>query len=145
MGYGVELKSNYMDQDGINKEKEDFLKKVFEDGTVNKLKSVAENEEIFLVNEAYDNKMMHYIGVETEKNVADATRVISFPKGSYVVVEGEGKSMDELSKALTAQTFGQVLYSIPDKVYAGGPNTVVVLNEANGTFKGEMWVPVVDK
>ena len=38
------------------------------------LKAVATNDYIFIVNEAVNNKMMHYAGVMTEESLPEATR-----------------------------------------------------------------------
>ena len=91
LGFGTELTSDYTDYAGINKEKADFWQAVNQDGTLDKLKTVATNDYIFVVNEAVNNKMMHYAGVMTEESLPEATRLIQFPKGEYIVVKGEAK------------------------------------------------------
>src|SRR5699024_10072346 len=68
LGFGMEIKSEYTDHAGINKEKADFWEMVNQDGTLDKLKSIATNDYVFVVNEAVNNKMMHYIGVMTEQS-----------------------------------------------------------------------------
>src|SRR6476469_8380734 len=91
LGIGTELKSDYTDYAGIIAEKADFWRAVREDGRLDALKAVATNDYIFTVNEAVNNKMMHYAGVMTEATVPEEedSRVIQFPKGTYVVVKGE--------------------------------------------------------
>ncbi|RCX23698.1 putative transcriptional regulator YdeE [Fontibacillus phaseoli] len=145
LGIGTELKSDYTDYAGINKEKEDFWSAVKQDGRLDTLKSVAANDYIFAVNEAVNNKMMHYAGVMTEASVPDATRVIQFPKGEYLVVKGEGKTAEELSSKLTGIAFGQVLPETKNFAYVGGPNATVEMGQQNGLVFGEMWIPVVKK
>ena len=145
LGIGTELKSHYTDFAGINKEKADFWQSIQQDGTLDKLKAVATNEYIFTVNEAVNNKMMHYAGVLTEKELPEATRVIQFPKGEYVVVKGEGQTADELSNTLTGIAFGQALPEATNVAYVGGPNTTVQMGERDGLLFGEMWIPVVRK
>ena len=66
LGIGTELKSDYTDYAGINKEKADFWQAVKQDGRLDTLKAIATNDYIFAVNEAVNNKMMHYAGVMTE-------------------------------------------------------------------------------
>ena len=99
------------------------------------------------MNEAVNNKMMHYAGVmtEAEASVAGETRVIQFPKGEYLVVKGEGKTADELSNKLTGIAFGQVLPEAKNFAYVGGPNATVEMGQRNGLVFGEMWIPVVKK
>ena len=109
LGIGTELKSHYTDFAGINKEKADFWQAVNQDGRLDTLKAIATNDYIFAVNEAVNNKMMHYAGVMTEASVPEETRVIQFPKGEYLVVKGEAKTADELSNMLTGIAFGQAL------------------------------------
>ncbi|RDI40950.1 GyrI-like domain-containing protein [Falsibacillus pallidus] len=144
-GIGTELKSNYTDYAGINKEKADFWMGIGEDGKLAALKSVAVNDYIFAVNEAVNNKMMHYAGVMTDKPVPDATRMIQFPKGSYLVVKGEAETSLDLGIQLTGIAFGQALPEAKDFAYVGGPNTSVEMGKRNGLVYGEMWIPVVKK
>lgn len=75
------------------------------------MKALATNDYVFAVNEAVNNKIMHYAEViMTEASAAAAeARVIQFPKGDYLVVKGEAKTSDELNSTLTATAFGQVL------------------------------------
>src|SRR4051812_22919769 len=101
LGFGTELISDYTDYAGITKEKSDFWCAVHQDGRLDKLKTLATNDYIFAVNEAVNNKMMHYAGVMTDKSLPEATRVIDFPKGEYLVVKGEANTSEELSNMLT--------------------------------------------
>lgn len=145
LGIGTELKSDYTDFAGINKEKTDFWQTVSQDGTLDTLKAVASNDYIFAVNEAVNNKMMHYAGVMSEKSIPEATRMIQFPKGEYVVVKGEAQTADELNNKLAGIAFGQVLPSTNEVAYVGGPNATVEMGERNNLVFGEMWIPVVRK
>ncbi|AZS17887.1 GyrI-like domain-containing protein [Paenibacillus lutimineralis] len=145
LGIGTELKSDYTDFVGINKEKADFWSAVEQDGRLATLKAIATNDYIFAVNEAVNNKMMHYAGVMTEESLPEATRVIQFPKGEYLVVKGEGTTADELSNKLAGIAFGQVLPEAKDFAYVGGPNTTVQMGQRDGVVFGEMWIPVVNK
>ncbi|KYG89849.1 GyrI-like domain-containing protein [Metasolibacillus sp. FSL H7-0170] len=145
LGIGVELKSDYTDYIGINKEKSDFWQAIQEDGRLNTLKNLATNDYIFAVNEAVNNKMMHYAGVLTKETLPEATRIIQFPKGEYLVVKGEANTSEELSNQLTGIAFGQALPAAEDVAYVGGPNTTVEMGEKDGLVYGEMWIPVVRK
>lgn len=145
LGIGIELQSDYTDYVGINKEKADFWEAVKQDGRLDTLKAVAANDYIFAVNEAVNNKMMYYAGVMTEASLPEATRVIQFPKGEYLVVKGEGKTAEELSNMLTGIAFGQVLPEAQNFAYVGGPNATVEMGQRDGLVYGEMWIPVVRK
>ncbi|MDM5277599.1 GyrI-like domain-containing protein [Paenibacillus silvae] len=145
LGIGTELKSDYTDYAGINKEKIAFWQTVTQDGTLDKLKAIATNDYIFAVSEAVNHKMMYYAGVMTEASLQEEHRVIQFPKGQYLVVKGEGKTADELSNKLTGIAFGQVLPAADDFAYVGGPNTTVEMEHRDGIVFGEMWIPVVKK
>ena len=145
LGIGTELKSHYTDFAGLNKEKADFWKAIKQDGRLDTLKSIAANNYIFAVNEAVNNKMMHYAGVMTEASIPEEVRVIQFPKSEYLVVKGEGSTADELHNNLTGLAFGQVLSEAKDFAYVGGPNAAVEIGQRNGLIFGEMWIPVVRK
>ncbi|MEK4749889.1 GyrI-like domain-containing protein [Niallia sp. FSL W8-0177] len=145
LGIGTELKSDYTDYAGITKEKADFWQAVKQEGKLDALKAIATNDYIFIVNEAVNNKMMHYVGVMTEQSLPEADRMIQFPKGEYLVVKGESKTADELQNMLTGIAFGQVLPEAKNFAYVGGPNTVVEMGQQNGLLLGEMWIPVVRK
>lgn len=145
IGLGTELKSDYTDFAGINKEKTDFWQAVTEDGRLDYLKGIATNNYIFSVNEAVNSKMMHYAGVMTEAAAPEEARVIQFPKGDYLVVKGEAKTADELNNKLVGLAFGQALPEAKNFAYVGGPNTSVEMGQQNGLIFGEMWIPVVRK
>ncbi|HWI46656.1 MAG TPA: GyrI-like domain-containing protein [Rummeliibacillus sp.] len=146
-GLGTDLKSHYTDFAGLSKEKSDFWQAISQDGRLDKLKSIATNDYIFAVNEAVNNKMMHYAGVMTDAPVPaeEDSRVIQFPKGEYLIVKGDAKTSDELNNQLAGIAFGQVLPEVKDFSYVGGPNTTVELGQRNGLVFGEMWIPVVKK
>lgn len=146
-GIGIELKSHYTDFAGINKEKSDFWQAVSQDGTLDALKAMATNDYVFIVNEAVNNKMMHYAGVMTEATAPELgeSRVIQFPKGEYLVVKGEGNTVEEMSNTVTGIAFGQALAEANNVAYVGGPNAAVVMGERDGFVYGEMWIPVVRK
>ncbi len=145
LGIGTELRSDYTDYAGITKEKADFWESIKQDGRLETLKAVATNNYIFAVNEAVNNKMMHYAGVMTEASVPEASRLIQFPKGEYLVVKGEAQTAEELSNKLTGIAFGQALSEVKDVAYVGGPNATVEMGQQNGILFGEMWIPVVRK
>ncbi|GIP14734.1 transcriptional regulator [Paenibacillus montaniterrae] len=145
LGIGIELKSDYTDYAGINKEKADFWTTIQQDGTLDTLKKIAANEYIFAVNEAVNNKMMYYAGVLTEDTLPEATRMIQFPKGEYLVVQGEAETAEQLGNMLTGIAFGQVLPEAKDFAYVGGPNTTVEMGQRNGLVFGEVWIPVIRK
>ncbi|MCQ6280263.1 GyrI-like domain-containing protein [Bacillus sp. EB600] len=146
IGLGTELKSHYTDFTGLNKEKSDFWQAVSQDGRLDTLKAMAVNEYIFAVNEAVNNKMMHYAGVMAEESAApEEARVIQFPKGEYLIVKGEGNTAEELNNKLTGIAFGQVLPEAKNYSYVGGPNAAVEMGQRNGLVFGEMWIPVAKK
>ncbi|GFP76495.1 GyrI-like domain-containing protein [Clostridium fungisolvens] len=145
LGLGTELKSHYTDFVGLNKEKSDFWQAISEDGRLDALKSIAKNDYVFAVNEAVNNKMMHYAGVMTDIAAPEEARVIQFPKGDYLVVKGEATTSDELNNKLAGIAFGQVLPVVNNFAYVGGPNATVEIEKQNGLIYGEMWIPVVKK
>ncbi|MFL0245617.1 GyrI-like domain-containing protein [Candidatus Clostridium stratigraminis] len=145
VGFGTELKSHYTDFAGLNREKADFWLSVRQDGRLDTLKALAANDYVFAVNEAVNNKMMHYAGVMTEASAPEEARVIQFPKSEYLVVKGEGKTSQELNNILAGIAFGQVLPAASNFAYVGGPNAAVEMGQRNGLVFGEIWIPVVRK
>jgi len=145
LGFGTELKSDYTDFAGLSKEKADFWQAFSQDGRLDTLKAIATNDYVFAVNEAVNNKLMHYAGVMTEASAPEEARVIQFPKGEYLVVKGEGKTADELNNKLAGIAFGQVLPEAKNFAYFGGPNATVEMGQRNGLVFGEMWIPIVRK
>lgn len=144
-GIGTELRSDYTDYVGINKEKSDFWHSIRQDGRLDALQSVAVNDYVFAVNEAVNHKMMYYAGVMTDAPppASEGSRLIQFPKGEYLVVKGEATTTDELSNQLAGVAFGQVLPEVNHVVYVGGPNAAVIMGQRDGAVFGEMWIPVV--
>ena len=114
LGIGTELKSDYTDFAGINREKSTFWQTLEQNGKLKSLKAVAANDYIFAVNEAVNNKMMYYAGVMTDVTLSEESRVIQFPQGDYLVVKGEGATVDELNNTLAGIAFGQVLPTVTD-------------------------------
>lgn len=145
VGIGTELKSEYTDYAGMNKEKENFWRTVEQDGRLDALKAVAANDYIFAVNELVNRKRMYYVGVMTEASVPEEHREIQFPKGQYLVIRGEGETADDLSRMLTGIAFGQVLREADNFPYVGGPNATVEMGQRDNLVYGEMWIPVVKK
>lgn len=145
LGFGQELKSDYTDFAGLNREKSEFWQAISEDGRLDTLKGLAANNYVFAVNEAVNGKMMHYAGVLSEASAPAEARVIQFPQGEYIVVKGEGKTTAELNTKLPGIAFGEVLPQVNNFAYVGGPNTMVEIGEKDGWVVGEMWIPVVRK
>lgn len=52
-----------------------------------------------------NNKMIHYAGVMTKKSLPEATRLIQFPEGEYIVVKWKADTDEELSNKLTGIVF----------------------------------------
>ncbi|TLS48541.1 AraC family transcriptional regulator [Paenibacillus antri] len=144
-GIGTELKSDYTDYAGMNKEKETFWQTVRQDGRLDALKVVAANDYIFAVNELVNRKRMYYAGVLAGASVAEEYRSITFPKGPCLVIKGEGKTAEEMSSTLTGIAFGQVLPEADSFAYVGGPNATVEMGRRDGLVYGETWIPVVKK
>ena len=98
------------------------------------------------MNEAVNNKMMHYAGVMSEGiGTPEEARVIQFPRGEYLVVKGEEKTPYCLNNKLAGIAFGQVMPEAKNFAYVGGPNAAVEMGQRNGLVFGEMWIPVVRK
>ncbi|MCB5951997.1 GyrI-like domain-containing protein [Enterococcus sp. BWT-B8] len=143
-GIGTELISEYTDFEGLNREKHAFLEKVMHDGTLKKLRQVATNMDIYIVNEAVNNKKMFYIGV-LANTVMDEARMIQFPKSKYLVSKDKANDILTLNDSLTNLAFGHILPKANDFAYVGGPNGIVITEETKQDICGELLIPVVDK
>lgn len=84
------------------------------------MKSVAKTPELFLVNEAYDDKMMYYFGVQTDETLPEVTRNIEFPTSEYLIISGTSSDIESLAMQLTGSAFGDVLMNLSDYAYVGG-------------------------
>jgi predicted transcriptional regulator YdeE len=143
-GYGFTIESDFSDYQALAAEKSAFWKGILADGRFDKLKGLAKDGLEWSVNEVYQGKPWNYFAVETEENVEDATRLIEFPASDYVVVSATARK-DELFDQLSGLAFGQVLGEIKDYAYVGGPNGTYRKANEDGTFYGEIWIPVVQK
>ena len=98
------------------------------------MKQAAENHYFFTVNEPYNGKMMYYVGVQTSQDVPNTTRIIPFPKGTYLVVSALAESPEELRNDLTNTAFGHVLREVEDYAYVG-----VQCCSRNGSYQREIY------
>ena len=143
LGVGVELKSNYDDFAGIDKEKKAFEQKAAAEGLFTQLKSIAKEDNFYSVNKAYNNKMMYYFGVATDQTLDRETRNIEFPAGKYLVIKGSAANDEDLRAQLTYAAFGSALNELTDYAYVGGPNAVVITDHKDDTYYGEILIPLV--
>lgn len=142
--YGFTIRSDFKDMSALQQEKAEFWNTLRADGRFAKLKAAAKNDREWSVNEVYQGKPWNYFAVEAGKSVDDATRIIEFPEGTYIVVPGAGEK-EALFDQLTYLAFGEVLPQITDYAYIGGPNATYRVDNGDGTYYGEFWVPVVKR
>jgi predicted transcriptional regulator YdeE len=125
-------------------EKADLWRELQADGRWAALKAKARGPLEFGINEAVDGQFMYYAGVFTDEVVEDATRVINFPAGEYLVIRATGKG-DEIWGNLDMAAFGEILPQAEDFAYVGGPNANVMFSEEDGIITGQKWIPIVRK
>ncbi|KRL99102.1 GyrI-like domain-containing protein [Liquorilactobacillus satsumensis] len=145
LAIGTQLKAGFQDYAAIEAAKNVFWQAVNQDGRLAKLRAIASDSDLFIVNEAVDGKMMYYIAVRSKQTLPEATRRIEFPAGEYVVVPGTANSEKALADTVTNTAFTQVLGQIPNYAYVGGPNAAVISKTAAQTATGAMLIPVVKK
>ncbi|WP_125571068.1 effector binding domain-containing protein [Lacticaseibacillus songhuajiangensis] len=143
LGIGTELKSHYTDFAGMAAEKSAFWNAVQADGRLEELQAIAADNKLFFVNEAYQNKMMYYVAVRSDKDFASADRRIEFPAGEYVLVDGTGADAYSAAEGVIGAAFGGVLGQLSDVAYVGGPNAAAVEAQTDGTYAAKMYIPVV--
>jgi predicted transcriptional regulator YdeE len=143
-GYGFTIQADFQNPQALIAEKTVFWNNLKTDGRFDKLKKVAKDAREWSVNEVYQGKPWNYFAVETRAEIADATRIIEFPESEYIVVSGRGEA-STLFDQLTYHAFGEILPTIPDYAYIGGPNATYREVGAEAETYGEFWVPVVKK
>lgn len=143
LGIGTTLTGDYSE---IPAQKQTFWDTISKDGRWTNLLKQAKNNLQFAVNEAIDGAMHYYAGVETnDAPTKDDERAVQFPSSEYLVVSGEADTALNLFNQLEGAAFGEVLPSLNDKAYVGGPNAAVITGNTDDGVKGEMWIPLSDK
>jgi len=143
-GYGFTIQAPFTDFAALAAEKKAFWEGLQADGRFDRLRKLAKDGLEWSVNEVFQGKPWNYFAVEAKALVEDATRLIEFPDSDYLVVAGSG-DRESLFDQLTGQAFGQVLGQVNDYAYVGGPNGTFRRENADGTYSGEIWIPVVKK
>lgn len=125
-------------------EKASLWAEIEADGRWDALKATATAPLEFGVNEAVDGQFMYYAGVLTNVEVTDATRVINFPAGEYLVIKATGTD-NEVWPALDKAAFAEILPQATDFAYVGGPNANVQMAVNDGVITAQKWIPIVRK
>lgn len=145
LGLGTILTGDYRQ---IPAQKQTFWQQVTTDGRYQALQQQAQNALQFAVNEAVDGVMHFYAGVQTAADVTTDSadeRAIQFPASDYLVVTDSADTALDLFNQLEGAAFGQILPSLTDQAYVGGPNTSVITATTATEVKGELWVPLSAK
>jgi len=143
-GYGFTIQADFTDFQKLAEEKVSFWAGLQADGRFDKLKKLAKTPLEWSVNEVFQGQPWNYFAVEPSSDVEYASRMIEFPDSDYLVIEGQGEK-EGIFDQLSGQAFGQVLPSLTDYAYIGGPNGTFREALADGTYRGEIWIPVVAK
>ncbi|MDR0199218.1 MAG: GyrI-like domain-containing protein [Streptococcaceae bacterium] len=139
-GYGFGIEGDFA---GAAKLKQDFLATITNDGRLEALQKASTDGFDWSVNDVYQGKPHTYFAVATAEKL-QSTRVIDFPAGDYVVIPGVADK-SSFFDTLAGIAFGQVLPTITNYAYVGGPNATWRKENADGTCEGEIWIPVVTK
>lgn len=115
------------------------------DGRLKQLTDLAPDSKLFAINEAYQDEMWYYAGVQSDAEAPAGARSIAFPDAQYLVVVGTAATPGELFGRLEGEAFGQVLPNNDDYAYVGGPNAAVELSTDADGVHGELWIPVQAK
>ncbi|ETY74373.1 effector binding domain-containing protein [Lactiplantibacillus fabifermentans] len=143
LGIGTTLAGSYQE---LPAQKQAFWTKTVTTPRYQTLRDNAQNAYEFAVNEAIDGKMYYYAGVQTDMQpTTDEERAIQFPASDYLVVQGQADTALNLFAQLEGAAFGQVLPSLTDQAYVGGPNATVITAKAHDQVTGEMWIPLAHK
>ncbi|MFC6181583.1 effector binding domain-containing protein [Lactiplantibacillus daowaiensis] len=145
LGLGTTLSGDYQQ---LPAQKQAFWQQVTTTPRYQALKASAKNAWEFAVNEAIDGVMYFYAGVQTATDVqpaADTERAIQFPTSSYLIVKGTADTAINLFGQLEGAAFGQILPSLTDQAYVGGPNATVITTSTPEQVTGELWIPITNK
>ncbi|MCL2677037.1 MAG: GyrI-like domain-containing protein [Streptococcaceae bacterium] len=144
-GLGFSFQSSFDDFQGIAKEKGEFYSSIENDGSLPTLRDSAKNNLLWSVNEVYQGKPWNYLAVEPAKTIEKVTRMVEFPDSEYVIVSGTADDSQTLFDSIAGKAFGQVLDQINDYAYVGGPNGTFSQVKEDGSYYGEIWIPVIAK
>ncbi|MDN3955824.1 GyrI-like domain-containing protein [Sporolactobacillus laevolacticus] len=144
LAYGTRLPDDYAQ---IPAAKAEWWQTIINDGRWDQLRRLADNDLEFAVNEAVNNEMWYYSGVQSSAELPDSdySRAVQFPAGEYLVIAGSADKAGLLFSQLEGAAFGEVLPNATDFAYVGGPNTSVKTGETDGKINGEIWIPIVRK
>ncbi|EST10896.1 GyrI-like domain-containing protein [Sporolactobacillus laevolacticus] len=144
LAYGTRLPDDYAQ---IPAAKAEWWQTIINDGRWDQLRRLADNDLEFAINEAVNNEMWYYSGVQSSAELPDSdySRAVQFPAGEYLVIAGSSDNAGQLFSQLEGAAFGEVLPNATDFAYVGGPNTSVKTSETDGKINGEIWIPIVRK
>ncbi|MFC6177637.1 GyrI-like domain-containing protein [Companilactobacillus huachuanensis] len=142
LGLGTILTGEYME---MGQQKSAFWDKINSDKLLDKLNGLNDNQ--YAVNEAINGEFHYYAGREVANNSEASTdqRLIEFPAGKYLVVKASADNQMDVYNALEGSAFAEVLPSLSDYAYVGGPNTSFITSKDDAGVHGEMLVPLVEK
>ncbi|MFX3619094.1 MAG: GyrI-like domain-containing protein [Sporolactobacillus sp.] len=144
LAYGTKMPDDYAQ---IPAAKAAWWQKIMEDGRWEQLKRLADNDLEFAVNEAVNNEMWYYSGVQASVELPDGkdSRAIQFSAGEYLIVAGSADSAGQLFGQLEGTAFGKILANATDFAYVGGPNAAVQTSATASQVNGEIWIPIIRK
>ena len=91
----------------ITRQKQQLWNDVTADGRLKQLTDLAPDSHLFAVNEAYQNEMWYYAGVESNAEAPENARAISFPDSQYLVVTGAAENPGQLFAMLEGEVKAQ--------------------------------------
>ncbi len=140
--YGFPIQASLQDYRSLALEREIFESSLQKDGRLAKLKKRAKNEREWSVHKDYLGKPWNYFAVESRKELKDDCRLLKFPESNYIVISdtaAKGKIFEHLSH----QAFRKILPKVMDYTYLGGPHLAYRQERPDGSYYGEIWLPVV--
>lgn len=142
LGIGMVLTGGFSE---MGQQKADFWQKINADHALDDLAGITNYP--YAVNEAVNGEFHYYAGkqVDPSTTVATGQRLIAFPAGKYLVIQGTASDQMGLYNALEGPAFGEILPQLKDYAYVGGPNTSCMTGQDADGVHGEMLVPLVEK
>ena len=142
--YGFPIQASLQDYHSLALEREVFETSLQKNGRLAKLKKSAKNEREWSVHTDYLGKPWNYFAVESRKGLKEDCRLLKFPENDYIVI-ADTADKGKIFEHLSYQAFRKILPKVVDYAYLGGPHLAYRQERSDGSYYGEIWLPVVKK
>lgn len=127
-------------------QKTKFFIGVLQDGSMAKLRPLADTPYGYAAVTVEDGQAFYYAGVQTTKPAPDGTGEAVFPAGEYLVLSGGGGLSRLAFDRLEDQAFDDLFQNdLAEWTYTGTPIVEILLNGNPQDSEVEVWIPVAKR